>query len=423
MLSQERIKGCTRRILSSRMRILNSHGFFGLLLMHMNFALEEKIETAATDGQRIIFSPDFMDELSDNELDFVLMHEILHVALQHCFRGENYDRELFNIACDIVVNSNILKEKNMDRSAITLKKFGEAMHLTPSGEEGFNFTAEEVYHKLKDKSKKTAEGRSSYGNGKESHAEKSGASFDNIHKEKSWDDHSKWGAFQDSDGSLGDIWVRRVEEASSAINIINSARGRGTVPLCISRLLKDLREPKLDWRTLLNNFIHTEICDYSFAPPDKRYDDTGFYLPDYNENDERVENILFMIDTSASMSDEDVTEAYSEIKGAIDQFNGRLSGWLGFFDAEIVEPVPFVTTEDFKCINPSGGGGTRFDIIFDYAKKCNAEKRPDAIVILTDGFAPFPDESEADDIPVLWVLNNDKAEAPFGKVARIKGKE
>jgi predicted metal-dependent peptidase len=39
-----------------------------------------------------------------------MMHEILHVVLQHCLRGEDRDQERFNIACDIVVNSNILLE-------------------------------------------------------------------------------------------------------------------------------------------------------------------------------------------------------------------------------------------------------------------------------------------------------------------------
>lgn len=55
-----------------------------------------------------------------------------------------------------------------------------------------------------------------------------------------------------------------------------------------------------------------------------------------------------MIDTSGSMSDKEITAAYSEIKGAIDQFGGKLSGWLGFFDADIIEPVPFSDEDEFR---------------------------------------------------------------------------
>ena len=190
--------------------------------------------------------------------------------------------------------------------------------------------------------------------------------------------------------------------------------------MCVDRMLKELRDATLDWKTLLNNFIREEICDYSFSPPDRRFDDTGFYLPDFNETELSAEDILFMIDTSGSMSDRDITEAYSEIKGAIDQFGGKLRGWLGFFDADVVEPMPFMNEDEFRVIKAKGGGGTRFDIIFDYVRREMSDKLPKSVVILTDGFAPFPDESEALGLPVLWIINNDSVEVPWGKCARIK---
>ena len=86
-LSEEKIKAYIKRLLSSRMRILCNHSFYGLLLMHMIYAVSEKVETACTDGVRITFGTNFLDSLSDSELDFVMMHEILHVVLQHCLRG------------------------------------------------------------------------------------------------------------------------------------------------------------------------------------------------------------------------------------------------------------------------------------------------------------------------------------------------
>jgi predicted metal-dependent peptidase len=147
-LSNEQARAYSRRLLMARSRLLVDNGFYGLLLMHMIYSLDEGAETAYTDGDRIAFSPKFMEELSDKELEFVLMHEILHVVLRHCARGKNYDPFLFNIACDIVVNSNIMHSNCDDKTSITLKKYGESMHLTPSGEEGYKFTAEEVYEQL-----------------------------------------------------------------------------------------------------------------------------------------------------------------------------------------------------------------------------------------------------------------------------------
>ena len=188
------------------------------------------------------------------------------------------------------------------------------------------------------------------------------------------------------------------------------------------RLLEKLMKPQTDWRSILNEFIQEEINDYSFSPPDRRFQDSPFFLPDFNEKGEtdEVEDILFMIDTSGSISDKMMTVAYSEVKGAIDQFNGKLRGWLGFFDAAIIEPKPFSSLEEFIVIKPAGDGGTDFQIIFEYVDQHMQENPPARIIILTDGYAPFPKEELANGIPVLWLINNEQVAPPWGKVARIK---
>ena len=203
-----------------------------------------------------------------------------------------------------------------------------------------------------------------------------------------------------------------------SISIRDPEKTRGLVPLCAERVLEELAEARVDWRTVLSTFVQQEVCDYSFSPPDRRFDDTPFYLPDFNDTTESVKNVLFMIDASFSMSDGEVLEAYSEIKGAIDQFDGRLQGWLGFFDGVVVPPKPFSDEEEFRMIRPYGGGGTSFDVIFDYVRD-EMQESPVAIVILTDGYAPFPDEEAAMGIPVLWMINNEEISPPWGKVTRI----
>ena len=74
-LSEEKIRKYIQRLLLSRMRILCNHGFYGLLLMHMIYAVDEEVETACTDGKRITFGTDFLDSLSDVELDFVQLNK------------------------------------------------------------------------------------------------------------------------------------------------------------------------------------------------------------------------------------------------------------------------------------------------------------------------------------------------------------
>ena len=447
-LSNDLMKEYSKRLLLSRLRLLTENGFYGILLMHAKFAIDSNAETAYTDGEKIVFGTRFLEELTDSELDFVLMHEVLHIALKHCFRTNGRDEFLFNVACDIVVNSNILRSQNMDKRKITLTNYGEAMHTVPDGSEGYLYTAEEVYELIKKEFEKNAKkgvsGKNSSsksngstskngqnnngrnGQGKNSNGGNSGMKSNGYGYPDCGvsgariDSHSQWGKTPDND-ELERFWEMRLRQAVESISVRESSTNRGLVPLCAKRVLDQLKNPIIDWRTILQNFVQEEVMDYSFSPPDRRFDN-GFYLPDFNEKDESVENILFMIDTSGSMSDDDVARCYSEIKGAIDQFNGKLKGYLGFFDAEVVKPVPFMDEEEFKRINAYGGGGTDFGVIFKYIEKEMADNLPKSVVILTDGYAPFPDKNKIIDIPVLWVINNLEIDPPYGVVARMVDK-
>lgn len=470
-----------KRLQNARLSLMAKQPFYALLLMNMKFALDLSCETAYTDGDRVAFNPDFMNEIDDNELEFVLMHEVLHAALAHPFRHQSeYEQQEFDYACDIIVNSNILYSFGMDKSKITLKKYGESMHLMPNGEEGYKYSVEEAYRMLiaaAKPNKQNGKGQKGKGNGsgksnantqagagdsgdgegsggkgdagggkgsarpsledliasikkkndsirenleKNRREESSGTGNENGNGGGSFDDHSFWEGDDDM-GSQRDVWMNRMVEATDIIaSMPEGSKSRGTVPAGVERIINELKNPILDWRTILNDFVQEDICDYSFSPPDKRMEDSPFFLPDFNEKDESAKNLLFMIDTSGSMSNDAITDCYSEIYGAIQQFNGKLTGKLGFFDAVVVEPVPFEDEDEFKIIRPKGGGGTSFHIIFDYVKDKMVDEPPVSIIILTDGYAPYPDETAAMDIPVLWILNNKEAKAPsWGKVARM----
>ena len=393
-LTSEETKKYTQKLLLSRFRVLNKHGFYGLLLMHMRFGLDENCPTAYTDGYRINFNPRFLDSLSNDETDFVMMHEIMHVVFKHCFRGRKTDPHLFNIACDIVVNSNILYSNGMNLKSITLAEYGESMHIAPNKEEGYLYTAEEVYEMFL---KQGAKGKSSANN------------------QQTLDDHSHWEETED-DFTL-DEWERRIINAAESIK--KRDEGCSSLPLGVERFIDELKKATIDWRMLLNDFISLEVGDYSFTPPDRRLDGP-FFMPDFNElveMEDDPKNILFMVDTSGSINNKQITQAYSEISGAIQQFTS-LTGYLGFFDAVVYEPVEFSSVEDVLDIRPKGGGGTNFFKIFEYVHKM--EVKPKAIIILTDGYATFPPEKARQGIPVIWVINNDSVTPPWGEVARMK---
>jgi len=70
----------------------------------------------ATDGQRIVYNPALVEKLTPAELEGVLAHEVMHLALSHhCRRGER-DAQLWNQATDYAVNPILIN------NGITLPK-------------------------------------------------------------------------------------------------------------------------------------------------------------------------------------------------------------------------------------------------------------------------------------------------------------
>ena len=407
-LNNENKKKLMYKLLSSRLRLLNKHPFFGLMLMHLELGLDDNCDTAYTNGNNVMFGTEFLNELSTSEVDFIMMHEVMHIVLQHCHRGKNYDHFIFNIACDIVVNSNILYANNMDLSAITVKNYGESMHLTPGGKEGYLYSAEEVYQELVDTIKNNpkfkAKGIYINGNGE--------------FVVNSIDSHDKWEELSESEIEKLN---KKIKDAYNSIRIRNSSTGVGKVPLGLQRILDDLINPKVDWRVILNDFISTDNNDYSFSPPDRRFE-SDFMLPDLNVPSDNISvKILFNVDTSGSISDSDLAKAFSEIKGAIDSTNGGLEGYIICSDSDLYEPIPFNNFSDIDFTKVKGGGGTDFNLIFDRLDDITESIGgvPDYIVILTDGSGEFPKEEAARGIPVLWIINNDKVTPPWGVVARM----
>ena len=473
----------TKHLQGARQRLLIRYPFYGVLLMHMKFVLDKNCKTAYTDGVRVGFNPEFLSKLSDNELEFVLMHEVLHAALGHPFRTQaDYELDIFDQACDIVVNSNILASFDGDTRRITVKGIGEAVHLAPNGEEGRKYTVEQVYAMLMKAAGKTTKTKQSKGKptcgskgGGENNSDsphedandgngeadgngetgsqsppsleeliasikarsatiaeslKKEGMADTLQEDTSQqepaqvDDHTFWEG-DDEDGSQSGQWNDRVMRATDMIMEKNDAHvGYGGLPLCAQRLLKELREPEVDWRSLLNTFVQEEINDYSFSPLDKRMDDSPFFLPDFNEKDESVKNVWFLIDTSGSIGDKQISAAYSEIISAMEAFNNKLEGLLSFTEVFVTEPIPFCDPEELLSIIPVGGGGNDFGEIFRYMQRNMMDNLPASIVILTDGYDTYPNEKEALDVPVLWLINNQEAPLPpWGKCARFKVNE
>lgn len=475
MMTKQRKQRLKKKIQDSRSRLMIKQPFFALLLMYLKFIAVPTMKKISTNGRCIYFSPDFIDKLYEYELDFILCHQIMHIIHEHIWRPIDLTGDTYHFACDIYINS-LLADLGFDE-----EKYPHLGHvyrhipgIPPHSNE---LTPEEIYNSLpyslyvfdeRTRSKFLADsdnwwGKQEYvGDGfelildiPEHESLVRPPSADNDQPKDQPDDEPpddeppddeppEDGSPEDGppddgspddgppddeppnddsdtkdDASLKTAWRGRVAAATDSMMPEDDGdKTFGNVPGFIKRILEERTTPVLDWKKILNNFLQECICDYSFSPPDRRFADTDFFLPDFNERDYVPKEILFMVDASGSIRDKEIAVVYSEICGAIEQFNSKLTGKLGFFDTVVTTPLPFDTVGDLMRINPYGGGGTDFSVIFEYISNNYTNELPSCVVIFTDGYGPYPAEDAAMKIPVLWLINNNDVTPPWGKIVR-----
>ncbi len=381
------LRALTERLVFARTRLLTTHPFFGRLLLHLQIGYAE-CTTAFTDMKRIVFDPSFAKRLDEEELRFVFLHELMHCVLHHCTRGKTLRPYLYNVACDIVVNSLIIDSLGLKRYDID---GCSVMHLVPDGREGRLFSAEEVYEMLIKTPEKRI--RELYGDGGP-------------------DTHIVWKNIADS--AIDDEWDQNIREAAK------HAGAASGIPYGLARYLAAVSHtPKTNWRQLLHDFIQYNRSDYSYLRPDRRFQG-DVILPSFQDNEygDKVEKLWFLIDTSGSIADEALAEACHEIKDALEQIE-NLSGELSFFDSQVSDPVAFGSVEELSNITPVGGGGTSFRAIFRKMTDHYDEELPTAVIILTDGYAEFPDEDDARGVPVMWIMIRTNVNAPWGECIHV----
>lgn len=406
---------------------MQTHPFFALLLMYLKFVAVPEMKKMSTNGRCIYFSPNFVDKLYEHELDYILCHQIMHIIYGHIWRPYDREGDDYHFACDMLINTLLID------CGFTQERYahlGYVYRKNPSHDKSVaEMTPEEIFEKLPYSlylfDERT---RSKYLMDEElwwNEKDDFGGSGEMILDVPELDGmlretKEEMGGSSGDGGDLRQEWQGRAAAAASSMESYSeSNKGAGNVPDFVKRMIRKMKEPTIDWKRILNNFVQERICDYSFAPPDRRFSDTEFFLPDFNEKDFVSKQVLFMVDTSGSVEDEDLAIVYSEICGAIEQFGGKLTGKLGFFDAAVTPPLPFETIGDLMKIIPYGGGGTDFTIIFDYIRENYRDELPACIVIFTDGYGPYPLESETMGIPVLWMINNFDVTPPWGITTRI----
>jgi predicted metal-dependent peptidase len=390
------------RMTKTRVKLLKRSPFFGTLLINAPWREDTSIPTAATDGRGLMFNPDFMEKLDDNQVSGVTLHEVLHCAMMHVPRMKDLfkvDPVTSNIAADIVVNG-IIDDNNLTLPDGAVRD-NKLKHLS----------VREIYQILKQKQAEDP----NYLKNKYGVQTVNVCLVDGTGDPNDSDGNSGGDQFVDQDGNLVEApdWKDIMNKAAT----IARMKKAGPMGAAMERIFKELLDPTIDWRTILYKYITESRND--FEGFDRRFMYNNTYLDDFSGSKVHV---LVYIDVSGSIDEKILTEFMSEIHGAISSVN-EISGEVHCFDTELhyVCSIEDIQT-DFKLI---GGGGTCFECIFKHIesyREDNMSTDPSQVlpIILTDGYASFHNLPTVE--PLLWAISPGglpSSDFPFGDTARI----
>jgi predicted metal-dependent peptidase len=179
--------------------------------------------------------------------------------------------------------------------------------------------------------------------------------------------------------------------------------------------VKELFEPKLNWRQILRRFVGDTMVvgDVDWGRRDRRFRDV--YLPLHRE---KMLRMAIAVDTSGSIGTKELGAFFSEINGILNA-DGKYDIILLQCDARVHDVIHIVYPEklDMDSVVIKGRGGTDFRPVFEWLKE-NNEQRP--VIYLTDLCGTFPEAFEVR-FPVLWVqVGDEKVDVPFGEVVRLE---
>ena len=404
------------RIITARVGLLLRHPFFGNMATRLRIlAADDWLPTAAVDGRNLYYNTQFFNAMNNKEIEFVVAHEILHMVFDHLGRREDRNPMLYNIAADYKVN-NLLVRDRIGTTPSIVDCFQDFKYEAD--------TSEEIYDKLFEDAKEAGkelqelldqldqEGEmldehldDGDGNGDEGEEEKD-ANGNNVSKKRP--KYSK------------EELKKIKDEIKEGMMAAAQAAGAGNTPGEIQRMIKELTEPKMNWRELLRQQIQSTIkSDYTFSRPSRKGWHTGAVLPGMNF-DETID-IAVALDMSGSIGDSQAREFLSEVKGIMDEYKDyNIKLWC--FDTKVYNEQDFSADggEDLLDYEIMGGGGTDFDANWTYMKE--QDYVPKKFIMFTDGYPwnSWGDEDYCDTVFIVHSHHDKNLQAPFGVTAHYE---
>jgi predicted metal-dependent peptidase len=402
------------KLAAARTRLILDKPFLGALVLRLPMVAADPkwCPTTATDARSFYYNPAYIDALSLDETQFVLAHEALHCALSHFARRQHRVKQRWDVACDFAINPLLVKDGLKPPPGALVLDVYEGM----TAEEIYPCIAENNTDQPMDQHIYDGEDIDPTSSGQQQGDEPrdggqqaaplsqpaAGGSFPDRQK-----DDQSGGASQPKPltaaerEALAAQWQQRLAGAAQ------QAQQSGKLGGLLARMVGELLQPKLPWRTLLARYM-TQVArdDYSYMRPSRR--EGQMILPSLRSEQA---DIVVALDTSGSVDAEELNEFVAEIDALKGQLRARLT--LHACDTALAEGSPWVFEpwEEFRLPRQfRGGGGTDFRPVFEWVEQQG--RVPDLLLYFTDAEGDFP--TSEPHYPVIWLVKG-KTPVPWGQ--------
>lgn len=362
-----------KRISKAKTALILEHPFVGSIALNMPTLLDETVGTACTNGRYVKYNPAFVNDLTDEQIKFLVAHECMHPMLEHMYRRGGRDPKRWNMAGDYVINKLLVDEN--------IGKFIEGGCLNNDIYNAGGGTADGIFKILPE---------DMGGDG---------------------DIGGTGNDLQDAEGSAAEKeqeageWKVKVAQAAQA------AKMMGKLSANMERLVREVLQPKVDWKEVLRRFVIKQKDDSrTFSRPNRRFASQGMLLPSISG--EAMGEMVVAVDCSGSIGETELAQFAAEIT-AIHEDTHPAKLHVIYFSHEVTHYESYEKDDQLNIVG-HGGGGTAFSPVFKYIDEHNIS--PVATVFITDLICnDFGDEP---DHPVLWV-STESDKAPFGEVVMM----
>ena len=369
---------------------LNDLRYIGLLASYLIVSETYHVKTAGVSitnkGVRLFYNPNFIKDLTDDEVKYLILHEVFHVLLRHQERSGERDHRIANIAMDMILNDAIYDEIIRPLSYSTEMK---GALRTPSEYDGRqNF--ESLYEWLMDKKSEYEQSETLDDHGDPDGQESDDGSEDGNEDGESNGEGSKDGKSNKAGNKKrpfklgeGERVLSEEEKEHMIDKVVNEVKNRlaGSESSNFAKILKSIR-PNKEVDLLKQIGRHFSLMK-GLGIIQRTYKKMHRVLPMRLKGKQKLAyQFNVIVDTSGSMDD----ERFNKVMGLL--IIGGVEMNLIQADNEVKGHIKITDKKDisdgYKRI---GFGGTDMQPAIDYVI-ADKDMRHLPLVLLTDGYAP-----------------------------------